>query len=132
MGKAEDWQTKITKALDPYFVTVLNPRRDDWDSSWEQTLENKEFRQQVEWEQSAMEQASFIAMYFDPKTQSPITLVEYGQYIDSGKLIVACPKGFWRRGNLEVMCNTANIPLLETLDELIEMTINRLESKFTN
>ncbi len=34
MGQAEDWQTKVSEAITQFDVLVLNPRRDDWDSSW--------------------------------------------------------------------------------------------------
>lgn len=62
MGKAVDWQTRVTKALEDLDCVVLNPRRDDWDSSWEQKKENAQFRQQVEWELAALEHAQVIAM----------------------------------------------------------------------
>jgi hypothetical protein len=31
-------------------ILVLNPRREDWDSSWIQSIDNPQFREQVEWE----------------------------------------------------------------------------------
>jgi hypothetical protein len=34
MGKAEDWQKKLEGICDDFGYDVLNPRRDDWDSSW--------------------------------------------------------------------------------------------------
>ena len=49
MGKAIDWQTKIQDIMKDENVTIFNPRRDDWDSSWEQKMENEKFREQVEW-----------------------------------------------------------------------------------
>jgi len=37
MGEAEDWQTRLEKDLDIFDdLILLNPRRDDWDSSWVQ------------------------------------------------------------------------------------------------
>src|SRR5690348_10901789 len=81
MGKAEDWQTKVQNFLEPYLGIILNPRRDDWDSSWVQTVKNPQFSEQVRWEQSGIEYADVIFMYFDPKTQSPITLLEFGQCV---------------------------------------------------
>jgi len=53
MGAAEKWQDKIVQALTDKDVLILNPRRDDWDSSWKQTKDNKQFREQVEWELAA-------------------------------------------------------------------------------
>jgi len=34
MGKAEKWQDRVVRLLEKTDWTILNPRRDDWDSSW--------------------------------------------------------------------------------------------------
>lgn len=120
MGKAIDWQTKITNELININITVLNPRRDDWDSSWEQKIENPKFYEQVTWELSALHKSDIIAMYFDPNTMSPISLLELGLFANSGKLIVCCPNGFWRKGNVDIVCQYYNIPQVDTIDQLIE------------
>jgi len=122
MGKAEDWQTKITEFVDKNHpdAHLLNPRRDDWDSSWEQTIKNKQFREQVEWELDALDEADVIVMHFDPKTKSPISLLELGLHANTGKkMVVSCPDGFWRKGNVEIVCNKYNIPLYNSMDELM-------------
>lgn len=126
MGAAELWQDKVTNALQNYDVTILNPRRDDWDSSWTQEKTNPQFREQVEWELSAQELSDLTVMYFDPKTKSPITLLELGLF-SGGPLLVCCPKGFWRKGNIDIVCERYRIPLFETLDELINTTILKIE-----
>jgi hypothetical protein len=48
MGKAENWQDKITQALSDTNITIFNPRRDDWDSSWVQDISNEKFKEPVE------------------------------------------------------------------------------------
>lgn len=121
MGTAEDWQTRLTKELEGVEGLILNPRRDDWDSSWTQSIENEQFREQVEWELDAMEAASVIAMYFDEETKSPITLLELGLHANEDKLIVMCPEGFWRRGNVEVVCARFGIPMAETWDDFVSL-----------
>ena len=110
---AVDWQTKTVNFLKSEDVIILNPRRDDWDSSWKQTIENEQFRTQVLWELEGQRLADVIAMYFDPKTKSPITLLELGMFADTRKLIVYCPKEFWRRGNVEIVCALYKIPIFE-------------------
>ena len=121
MGVAELWQDKVTEALKDTNVLILNPRRDDWDSSWKQTIDDPQFREQVEWELTALERSSVILMYFDPATKSPISLLELGLHASSGKLLVCCPDGFWRKGNVEVVCNRYGIPLYNELDEVIKI-----------
>lgn len=118
MGTAEDWQTQIAQSLTNTNLTLLNPRRDRWDPTWQQTINNPQFRAQVEWELDAQAQATMIAMYFSPSTQSPITLLELGLFANSGKLIVSCPDGFWRKGNVEIVCQRYKIPMVATLNDL--------------
>ena len=120
-GKAEKWQDKIVRLLKNEDVIIFNPRRDDWDNSWIQSIENPQFREQVEWELRAMEHADCILMYFDPKTKSPITLLELGLFADSRKLIVVCPEGFWRKGNVDIVCLRYEIEQVKTIEEAVKI-----------
>ena len=124
MGKAEDWQTRITDALSQIIpneleTVIFNPRRDDWDSSWEQKISNPQFYEQVTWELSALDKSDVIIMYFAPGTKSPISLLELGLHANDKKMLVCCPDGFWRKGNVDIVCERYDIPLFETLDDLI-------------
>lgn len=129
MGKAEDWQEKMARFFESYNMLVLNPRRDDWDSSWSQDIKNKKFREQVEWELEGMEQADAVAMYFSPKTKSPISLLEMGLWSRSDKLIVCCPEGYLRKGNVDVTCEKYDVPQVKSLEELAAMVIKKLNIK---
>ena len=126
MGLAEPWQTRMELALADLDVALFNPRRDEWDASWEQTVHNAPFREQVEWELLGQEQATLIAMYFAPAARAPITLLELGLFARSGKLIVCCPDGYWRKGNVEVVCARYHVPLVAALTELIDNVRQRL------
>ena len=70
LGKAEDWQTRAETMLTKQNINVFNPRRDDWDSSWKQEIQDPQFYQQVSWELNALDKADFIIMYFSPGTKS--------------------------------------------------------------
>ena len=120
MGSAEDWQFKITKALEDENVVILNPRRDDWDSSWKQEKDDPQFRQQVDWEQDALEMCDLIIVVFTKDSKAPITLLELGMHIDDDSLLVCCPTGFYRKGNVDIVCERAGVPVFETIDELVE------------
>lgn len=120
-GKAVDWQKEVTERIDCYAKYIFNPRRDKWDASLEQSINNPDFNAQVSWELTALDICSNIFMYFDPDTKSPISLLELGLYATSGKLIVCCPKGFWRRGNVEMVCSRYDIPLHSSLDEAVDL-----------
>jgi len=128
MGAAEDWQAHVERALQDLDVLILNPRRDEWDASWVQSIKNATFREQVEWELSGLERASMVAIYFAPTTKAPITLLELGLCARAGRLIVCCPEGYWRRGNVEVVCQRYGVPLVRDLPNLVAELRKRLES----
>ncbi len=126
MGKAENWQEKLTKMLKNTTGLILNPRRDDWDSSWVQSIDNPKFRQQVDWELTAQNDADIIAMYFCPETKSPITLLELGLFAKSGKLIVCCPDGYWRKGNVDIVCDDYQIDQVRNLEDLFHRILYQM------
>lgn len=123
MGNSIDWQQKIIDDLYESYqdkeITILNPRRKDWDSSWLQTIENEQFNEQVNWELDALDVSNFIIMFFDKKSKSPISMLELGLYADSKKMLVCCEEGFWRKGNIDIVCKRKGIPTFETIENLI-------------
>jgi hypothetical protein len=119
MGSAEKWQDRVAEFFFEDAVTLLNPRRDDWDSSWKQDISNPKFKEQVRWELDWIERADMVLMYFDPSTQSPISLMELGYLagLDASCVIVVCPQGFWRKGNVDFICERQKFTQFETLDQ---------------
>ncbi len=53
MDKADNWQKLAVEQLVDTDWTVLNPRRMSWNSSWKQSKDDPQFREQVEWELNA-------------------------------------------------------------------------------
>lgn len=129
MGIAEDWQTRITQCLElaGLDVNIFNPRRPEWDASWEQSIEKPQFYQQVNWELNALEKCDIIFMYFAPDTKSPISLLELGLFARTGKMIVCCPKDFWRKGNVDIVCDRYNIPVYRSFDPAVAALIGLYE-----
>ena len=127
MGKAEDWQSVVQEELKNIDCTILNPRRDDWDSSWEQKIDNPKFLEQVTWELASLDAADVILMHLVPDTMSPISLLELGLYANSGKLIVSCPEGFWRKGNVDIVCATYGVLCYNSINEAILELKRRLK-----
>lgn len=124
MGKAENWQQTFADAFADEHVVLVNPRRKDWDSSWEQRSHNPQFREQVNWELDAiLSLTDLVVMHFVPDTMSPITLLELGLCVQARRpLIVSCPDGFWRKGNVEIICERYDVTLVESLPKLIAAT----------
>ncbi len=123
MGEAPDWQEHITRGLAYKNGTLLNPRRDDWDSSWEQSIDNPHFREQVEWELTGLDKSDFIFMYFAPGTKSPISLLELGLLKWQHGLVVCCPNGFWRKGNVDIVCAKYEIEQVNSLDDFLKVDL---------
>lgn len=120
MGKAIDWQGGIVYALRNENITIYNPRRKNWDDTLEQSIDNPQFSEQVNWELDALDFSDFILFYFEPNTLSPISLLELGLHARYGnKVIVVCPKGFWRKGNVDIVCKRYDNLQFDTLEEAI-------------
>jgi hypothetical protein len=117
MGSAEPWQEQVVKRFNKN-VVFYNPRRDDWDSSW--THDSPEFNEQVNWELDFCQESDIILMYFDPNTKSPISLLELGLFARQGKLVVCCPDGFWRQGNVRIVCERFGVPFFTDKEEWLD------------
>jgi len=126
MGTAENWQATITARLADLEVVVLNPRRDDWDSTWTQSKHDARFRGQVEWELDGLDRADVVAMWFAPGSHAPVTLLELGLTARSGKALVGCPDGFWRKGNVDIVCERLAVPVVADFEALVAATRARV------
>mgnify|MGYP003574912259 CR=1 FL=1 len=131
MGNSADWQQKIIDDFENCFpekeITILNPRRKDWNAGWKQTIENEQFNAQVNWELDALEASDFIIMFFDKSSKSPISMLELGLFADSKKMLVCCEEGFWRKGNIDIVCKRKGIPTFENLEELTKALKNLIK-----
>lgn len=130
MGAAENWQDRLTKDLSDYQeLVILNPRRDDWDSSWEQDpTPGTQFYEQVEWELECQEQADVNIYYFTADSKAPITLLELGLFNDDN-VVVCCPKEFYRYGNVKMVCDRYGINMVETYDDLLKLLRDALDTE---
>jgi hypothetical protein len=73
-----------------------------------------------------LEDADIILLYFDPNTKSPISLLELGLYARSKKLFVCCPDGFWRQGNVRVVCERYGVPYFTDKDAWMKVIVSEL------
>lgn len=131
MGSAVEWQkTVCDKYARSNVVTFYNPRRNDWDSSWEQTLGSPQFVEQVNWELDCMDRATFVFMYITAESKAPISLLEFGHIMAKypEKLVVCVQENFYRRGNLEVMCNRQGIVLHYHIDAALSVLEHRVDN----
>lgn len=127
MGAAPDWQADVIAALGDEDVIVLNPRRPDWNPNWAPEASEPHFRQQVEWELAALEEADVIILYLAAGTKSPISLLELGLHATSGKLLVHCAEGYWRKGNVDITADKYGVERVDSVSELIAAVRRRIE-----
>ncbi len=129
MGVAENWQSISIEELKHYTSIIYNPRRDDWDSSWKQDISDPQFNVQVNWELEMLEKSDIVIFYFDPNTKSPITLMELGYMARKRNVYVCCPNGFWRKGNVDIICERNGIKMFEDLTSMLSYIIDTIVDK---
>jgi len=123
MGVAEKWQDRFVKDFSlTSKIVIYNPRRESWDSSWEQSINNPNFNFQVNWEMDYLLSSDVNVFYFDPNTKSPITLLELGLVKDKKHVVVCCPDGFWRKGNVEIVCKKFGYHLVDSYNFMLART----------
>lgn len=123
MGKARKWQEELYGLMWNRFTFVYNPRRLDWDSAWAQEIDDNQFNAQVNWELDMIDEATHVVFYFDPLTKSPITLMELGLVAGTksdNQVTVCCPKGYWRKGNVDIICERAGFVQVDDISSLAE------------
>lgn len=128
-GAVEPWAHRVAAAFKKDDVTFFDPRRDNWDAKLENRAHVPEFRYQVEWELARLEACDIPFFNFVGGSVSPITLQELGymiatrncinadHFLESEPPIVVCPDDFWRKGNVEIMCERAGLEVFNTLEE---------------
>jgi nucleoside 2-deoxyribosyltransferase-like protein len=124
-GMAEDWQTSIVDRLRDLDVVVFNPRRAAWPTDTPLESEPEILRRQIGWELDAIERSDLMAFYFAPGTKAPISLLELGLIAPRKQAVVCCPHGFWRKTNVDVICDRFEIQQVNSLEDLI----NEIEEK---
>lgn len=122
MGKSIDWQAATIerfRQLDKGRYLFYNPRRG---SGLDGTKEDMYY--QIRWELEHLERADRIIMNILGSSKSPISLLEMGIYIRSGKLAVACEPDYYRYDNVKITCERYGVRLYPSLDALLEGEYN--------
>ena len=128
-GRAEKWQDEAIASLSDLDVVVLNPRRDHWNAGLRQDIDEPEFVDQVDWELDGIERADVVLFHFSPAGPAPITLLELGKATALRKrIVISCPEGYWRRGNVQVVARRAGTQVHDSLAEAMTSLRKMLRS----
>ena len=118
MGSAVNWQAHVIEVLsDQPNLVLLNPRRKEFTS---ETLD-----EQIKWELKALEMSDIVLIWFPVLSKAPISFLEAGMYIKSGRLILGVEEGFYRQRNLELSCEYNNVPLFRNLGDIVDEVLRR-------
>ena len=115
--KCEDWQSKVIERLEPYGITVFNPRRKNFDIS-NKTEELK----QIVWEFRRLEEMDIFSMYFcNSESDQPICMYELGRYICrmqerfpndwEDRIVISVEEGYSRADDVFVQTKLAGLSL---------------------
>jgi hypothetical protein len=74
----------------------------------------------------ALEQADFVVLFLEKNSKSPISLLELGLFADSKKLLVCCENGFWRKGNVDIVCQRKDILMFQNLEEILNYIVVKI------
>lgn len=116
MGPDENgitWRDRFSEELKDVY-DFLDPTCHNHDSLNEEGMKNH-----ILWELNAMELADVIVLRFLPDAESPISLVELGLYTFTNKLIVVCPKEFYKYRYVRVLCEKYKTPFFSNLEDVI-------------
>ena len=75
-----------------------------------------------------LDRADVIMLFFASGSKSPISLLELGLYAKSKRIVVGCPAGFYRRGNVQIVCERCGIEMVDSFEELLKAAERRLEA----
>ncbi|RYP34246.1 hypothetical protein DL767_004369 [Monosporascus sp. MG133] len=124
-----DWRSTLTASLSDLPVTIFDPYRPDWDASWVEDESFAPFREQVTWELDMQDRADLVIVYFHPATKAAISLLELGLVArcGGGKAVVVCPEGYWKRGNVCIVCRRFGIDMVDDVCALRDVIVKKLQ-----
>lgn len=132
MGDSIDWQQDITDKIGDRSAYIFNPRRTEWDSSWQQNIHEKQFVDQVTWELDNLEQSDIIVINILGTSKSPITLLELGLFIGrtDKKIFVCVGEDFYRKGNIDIVCSRHCINVYTEYDKMSNDLLDYMDSTY--
>ncbi|KKY31937.1 hypothetical protein UCDDA912_g08069 [Diaporthe ampelina] len=123
----EDFIAALRQRLTATSLTIFDPFQPRWDSTWREDVdEDPRFAAQVGWELAAQDRATAVAVFFHADSRAPVSLLELGLCARSGKAVVGCEPGYWKRGNVQAVCRRYGVPLADSLGGLADIAAEKL------
>lgn len=124
----QTWQSSLANALSHLPLTVFNPHRPDWDSSWKSDPDFPPLNEQVNWELDAIEGSDLVVVSFAPGSDAPVTLMEFGLAVgrDPKKVICWLGEGYSKSVNVVLLCRRLGLTILRTEGEVVDELTRRV------
>lgn len=112
--KPNSWRSQAIVSLQESYH-IFDPTQKEYG-----TLTELQMKNHVKWELDALNRADIILLNFLSNTFSPISLVELGLHVAGNKLIVICPKEFYKNTYVTTLCETYNTPLFRSIEQALD------------
>lgn len=76
-----------------------------------------------------MENADVIAVFLGKAAKAPIGMMEMGLWARDRKVVVCVQKGFWKEGNVRIVCERYGLHICEEVEELAEKALQLLRER---
>lgn len=119
-GEVGNWRSEVILGLGNRF-NYLDPTNKNHNK-----LKATQMQNHIGWELEALKRADKIILNFLPESLSPISLVELCIYVASNKLIVLCPKGFYKNRYINILCKKYNTPYFDKLSDSLDFIKKRI------
>lgn len=134
ISNCADWQSVVAEKLEEKYgneIEIINPRRVVWDDD---RKDNEVSREQILWERSYIKDADTVIFWFSKETLCPITLFELGSAIHEKDIaVIGIDPEYQRKFDIEIQVPlVANIPIVYSIDDLIEETIKKIDKIIIN
>lgn len=123
-----DWRETLVAYFKDHAITFFNPKRDDWDGTWREDYSDSRWVEQVEWELDMQDKAEIVIVLFHSVSLAPISLMELGLAVRSGKAIVCALDGYSKKGNVEAVCKRYGATFVTSETELMLAVLERAKS----
>ena len=118
-----NWRKQVSSLLEDQFnyfdPTSLNHGE----------MDHEAWNTHINWELEAMKMADIVFMNLLPNAKSPISLIELGLNSLNGKLVVVCPKEFYKNQYIQALCAYHSTPIFQTLKEGVQHVKNVISVK---
>ncbi len=112
-----DWQAELTNLLKDNNLTLLNPRRKNFQENSPEIEE-----QQISWEFNHLKKSSAVSFWFPSETLCPITLYELGKQSASKKpIFIGVHPNYKRMRDVEIQTKLIR-PEIKIVYSLIDLS----------